>query len=493
MKRNTKNKINRFLILSLISSSLSCFAQTDSVKIDLGSSSYTSPSSWNNLTWELQSINDLIDVKGNQTGIAINVVDDFEGSYYYGTTSMLESINLDSYAAWDSYFGSDENPSGSLTISNLNPSMAYSFQLFGSCNQNLISETQYVLEGANIVTTYLNPSYNNERVAQANNVFPKEDGTIIITASASSELLSTQDTITAKMELLFQSGFEPLCNVKEVGSGEEYGDIIGIDNTLTEKNDWINDLDNNPEIGFFNIQYQGGDESQRYAKIVSDPENETNQVLQFWLNDSNVEGRKGRIQANLYGNNGMNEIFQSVRMLLPLDDFNAVRSYPNTIDWLTIAEFWNNITWSQDVPYGFRITLTLSKPVSTESDLYFRLEAQDCELHIDGSQTYTILWSNTNTDVKVPLGEWFTLQYYYKEGDDSNGEFQMWIETEDGVESEIFDIIQFTHNSGDPSPDGITEFNPLKLYTSSSLINWMRSQNKVLQIYWDDLKLWKDK
>ncbi len=493
MKKNTKVKIYKFLILFLLSFSLSGFAQSDSIKIDLGSSSYTSSLNWNNLTWELQSINDLIDADGEQTGVSIEVIDDFEGQYYFGSSSLFESINLNPNVANDSYFGSDENPTGALIISNLNPLDSYSFQLFGSCNQNLISETQYIVEGANTITTYLNPSYNNNRIAQVNNISPKEDGTITITASASSELLSTQDTIKTKLELLFQSGFEPLCSVKDIGSGEEYGDIIGIENTLTEKNDWINDLDNNSEIGFFNIQYQGGDESQRFAKIISDPENESNQVLQFWLNDSNVEGRKGRIQANLYGNSGMNEIFQSVRMFLPLDDFNAVRSYPNVIDWLTIAEFWNNITWSQDVPYGFRITLTLSKPVSSESDLYFKVEAQDCELHDDGSQTYNILWSYTNNDVKIPLGEWFTLQYYYKEGNESNGKFQMWIKTESGAESEIFDVTQFTHNSSDPSPDGITEFNPLKLYTSSSLINWMLSQDKVLQIYWDDIRLWKNK
>jgi hypothetical protein len=49
---------------------------------------------------------------------------------------------------------------------------------------------------------------------------------------------------------------------------------------------------------------------------------------------------------------------------------NTVRSFPDKIHWLTIAEFWNNITWSQNVPFGFRITLGLGKPVASESDLF---------------------------------------------------------------------------------------------------------------------------
>ena len=51
----------------------------------------------------------------------------------------------------------------------------------------------------------------------------------------------------------------------------------------------------------------------------------------------------------------------------------------------------------------------------------------------------------------------------------------------------------FTHNSKDPGPDGVSDFNPLKLYTSKSLIDFMRKNGKTLQIYWDDFKLWKNK
>ncbi|MCE1199357.1 MAG: hypothetical protein LWW85_10350, partial [Marinilabiliales bacterium] len=206
----------------------------------------------------------------------------------------------------------------------------------------------------------------------------------------------------------------------------------------------------------------------------------------------NVEGSKGRIQANLYGNKGMKEFYQSERIFLH-PDFLAVRNYPKTISWLTIAEFWNNVTWSQTVPYGFRITLGIGKPIETESDLYFILEAQNCQLFADNSQKYTTLWFETNHTYKVPIGKWFTLECYYKEGDASNGKFYLTIQPDGEEKQVIYDLTAITHNSNDPNPDGVTDFNPIKLYTSKELIQYMSSQGKTLQIYWDDFKLWKDK
>jgi len=290
-------------------------------------------------------------------------------------------------------------------------------------------------------------------------------------------------------QLMFQSGFED--DSKIIQSGSE-ADITGIDKSLPDHNNWVLDLDNNPFIGNFSLQYQGGDSTMRYAKIIPEPGRPSNHVLQFWLDQPNVQGSKGRIQGNIYGNNNLYEFSQSERVFLH-DDFNMVKTYPNKISWLTIAEFWNNITWSQSVPYGFRITLGIGKPIATTSELYFILDAQNCELFADGSQKYTTLWSETNQTYKVPVGKWFTLEYYYKEGNAENGKFYLAITPEGENKQVIFDLTRITHNSFDPKPDGVGDFNPIKLYTSKELINYMKSQGKTLQIYWDDLKLWKDK
>ncbi|HLP72271.1 MAG TPA: hypothetical protein VK155_05155 [Bacteroidales bacterium] len=290
-------------------------------------------------------------------------------------------------------------------------------------------------------------------------------------------------------ELIFQSGFEQASTVVPLRAD---ADISGSDKSVKNHNDWVNDLDNNPFIGNFNLQYQGGDSTQRYAAIVPEPGNPSNHVLKFWLNEPNVNGSKGRIQANIYGNKGLYGFTQSVRVFLH-DDFNTVRTYPDKISWLTISEFWNNITWDQKVPYRFRITLGIGKPVKEESDLYFIIDAEDCQLFENGRQRYDKVWAEINKDVKVPIGKWFTMEYYYKEGNAETGRFYMSVTPEGGKKQVIFDLKKFTHNTEDPAPDGVGDYNPMKLYTSKGLIDYMHSKGKTLQIFWDDFGLWKDK
>ena len=298
-----------------------------------------------------------------------------------------------------------------------------------------------------------------------------------------------EDEPVTDAELIFQSGFEPDSRVVPRGND---ADIIGVDQAFNEENDWVEDLDNHPEVGNFNLQYQGGDLTQRFAKIIPEPGNPENRVLHFWLNEPNVGGKKGRIQANIYGSKGWKEFYQSVRVFLH-EDFNTVKTYPDEIHWCTIAEFWNNITWRQNVPYGFRITLGIGKPEKGNSELYFILDGQDCELFEDGSQKYTTLWSEINKNIKVPVDKWFTMEYYYKEGDADNGRFYLAIQPDGEEKQVVFDVNRYTHNSEEPSPDGVSDFNPLKLYTSKNLIDYMNDNEKTLQIYWDDFKLWKNK
>lgn len=288
--------------------------------------------------------------------------------------------------------------------------------------------------------------------------------------------------------LIFHSGFEPDSRV--IARGEN-ADITGTDKSLPAPNDWDNDLDNNPEIGSFGIQFEGGDSSKRYAKIVADPVKPSNHALQFWLNEPNQ--KNGRVQATLYGNKGMKELYQSVRVFLPAD-VNAVKSFPKEVHWLTLSEFWNNITWSQKVPFGFRVTLGLGKEGIQRNELRFILDAQDCQLFENGSQKYTTIWAEVNRSVPVPIGKWFTMEYYFKQGGADSGRFFMKIKPDGQKASVVFDVKNFTHNTKDPAPDGLSDYNPLKLYTSAELVNYVRTVgHSTLQVYWDDLSIWKDR
>ena len=65
--------------------------------------------------------------------------------------------------------------------------------------------------------------------------------------------------------------------------------------------------------------------------------------------------------------------------------------------------------------------------------------------------------------------------------------------TQEGPGMVVFDITNFTHHPNDPNPDGLSHFNPMKLYTSKGLIDYVRDNGKSLQVYWDDFELWKNK
>ncbi len=295
--------------------------------------------------------------------------------------------------------------------------------------------------------------------------------------------------------LIFQSGFEENCRVVPntdlsgiLTPGFETDKIIGTDKTLPEKSDFDKDMDQNPDGGEFLLEYTGGDEAKRYARIIPEPGNPDNKVLHFWLNDSWLASEnqvKARVQANIYGiRNPYKEVYQSIRVFLH-EDFNALKKYPHKIGWLTISEFWNNEWWVEGEEYGFRITLGIGKPTNDESELNFILDAENA-----GQKQ---VWRGDNTSFKVPVGKWFTMEYYIKEGNRETGRFYLAV-TPDGEKKQVvFDIRNFTHNTYDPSPNGLSGYNPMKLYTSKEIVAFMKEQDKTLQIYWDDLRVWKDK
>lgn len=287
--------------------------------------------------------------------------------------------------------------------------------------------------------------------------------------------------------LLFQSGFEDHTVI--VPFGQYNHQILGRDSKL-EKSDWEADIV--PIMEKVSLTYTKGDSTKRLASIVPDPSKPKNKVLQFlirepWMTDTT---EKARIQCDFYGiKKGLKEFTQSMRLFLH-EDMNELRYYPDVITWFTIVELWNNVAWRPTVPYGGRVTLGLTKPTTGEGDFYFKVDAQDIDCTLPPDQRFKTLWVEKNNRIKVPIGEWFTLELYCKEGDDKTGRFYMTIEMQDGSKHLVFDITNYTHNSQDPSPDGITDYNPLKLYTSKEIADYMKNKNKALQLYWDDLKLW---
>ncbi|MDX2360664.1 MAG: T9SS type A sorting domain-containing protein [Crocinitomicaceae bacterium] len=286
---------------------------------------------------------------------------------------------------------------------------------------------------------------------------------------------------TQTPELIFHSGFEPLST--ETITGE---DIIGIDNSVSPPNDWVNDLENHPNIGDFSIYYEGGNDTMRFARIVQDPTDPTNQILHYWLKYPYVGGLKGRIQADMYWNNDLTELSQKVRLYLP-SDWNIIKNAAGgTVTWLTIMEFMNNAGWTGE-DHKFRIHIGIHKNDPFSSELNFNLGSDT-----KPGLTWLPYWDYVDTAFSIPVDQWMTLEFYFKEGDASNGRFSLAVTPDGGVKQTIFDVTNFTHHPSDPSPDGLTHYNPMKLYTSNNVIDYVRLNGGVLQVYWDDFEIWKD-
>ncbi len=286
-------------------------------------------------------------------------------------------------------------------------------------------------------------------------------------------------------EMIFRSGFEPGTVIVDHSSSS--CDIEGTDLSVVAPNDWQTHLENHPNIGYCNIQYQGGNSSQRLAEIAPDPVNPTNNTLQYWIKDPNVDGSKGRIQMNLYNSNsGIKNLFYSVRLFLPAD-FNTLKNAPFDFKWLTLMEFWNNGNWTGE-DYRFRIKVDLAKVEDTPDSLQVRITAQSY-----GSSGWTnYIWEFYNTDFAFPVQKWMTVRIYFVEGDECNGRFIFSITPDGETETIVHNIRNFTHHPDDPAPDGLKHFNPLKLYTSEDVIDYLRDEGGLLNVFWDDFELWKD-
>ena len=47
------------------------------------------------------------------------------------------------------------------------------------------------------------------------------------------------------------------------------------------------------------------------------------------------------------------------------------------------------------------------------------------------------------------------------------------------------------HHPENPTPTGVKQFSPLKLYTSGELVDFCKAHGRAVEIDWDDLKIWQ--
>lgn len=285
--------------------------------------------------------------------------------------------------------------------------------------------------------------------------------------------------------LVFQSGFEP--NTRIINQTAADANIVGPDLALKTLNNWRENLENHPKIGYAAIQYQGGNPKQRLAEIGFDPQSMENRVLKFWLKAPNVDAGAGRVQMNLYGNREIRKMAYTCRMLIP-GNLKRLRNARFGVKWLTLMEFWNNANWTGQ-KFPFRITVNLKKPALENRPFTIGVTAQVYENERRKWKEQPV-WDYLDTSFEVPLDHWMEWEVLFVEGNRNTGRFRLSVTPEGGERTVIHDIRNYTYHPDDPHPDGLNHFNPMKLYTSAKVINYMAHDNNYLQVYWDDFKFY---
>jgi hypothetical protein len=234
------------------------------------------------------------------------------------------------------------------------------------------------------------------------------------------------------------------------------------------------------------IQYGDGSWIQRNAKIAPNPTDPNDNAMQFTINSPNCcNGNLGRVQMNLYKVQHLKKMKVSVDVFIPQSQA-IIADFPSAMNFLTISEWWNNEGWGDQYP--FRISVNVVKDTDQIGSPLV-LEARAQIKNETKSQAWQgAVWLEKNSTFHIPFNKWFTLEYEFVEGDDRHGKFIL-NSLIDNKKYNIFNVTNFTHHPDDPSPDGLTAFNPIKLYTNQKLIDHLVKRLEPLTIYWDNLHL----
>ena len=304
-----------------------------------------------------------------------------------------------------------------------------------------------------------------------------------------------------KPVLLFNTGFEDETRISSNYEGSEH--FTGIDHSVPEPNDWsiFNSQNANSIFNSFRVNFGGGNRDVRKAEIVSDPVNPANRVLHFRVNDAN-SGPKGRIQAEFIvrKDKGIRKLYQKVKVYVP-ESMRVLENCPDRF-WIIIAEFWNNMAWTNILPeYAFRVSVHIQKDEGAGNNLCFMVTTNDIPYEGEGKdRKYKHNYiESIVSPVQVPYGTWMTVEYYFQEGayeatgDLPEGHFFMAVMPEGGERKVVCSLKTITHSPSNPNPDGLTDWAAMKLYFPANLVKWIKEQGLALELYYDDLEIWQNK
>jgi len=233
-----------------------------------------------------------------------------------------------------------------------------------------------------------------------------------------------------------------------------------------------------------------------YQEIVADPVNPHVRVMNAVVVDDDPDkSGTSRAQLTLGFKDGVDlSVYHTSHRMYLNPDIRFLETYPSSITWFVLSEIWaddgiqSGIFPDGDQAGSARWGFTLRKEPGNGQSLFWRIKAEYMQPE---NLAYNSIWTYENRTVPIPFGKWFTLDIYMKRGDAANGKYKITMTIDGQQPVVLFDVNGSTIYPGHPELK-ITNWQNFKLYLDDKYLDYMRTNNKKISVYYNDFKWYKN-
>lgn len=252
-------------------------------------------------------------------------------------------------------------------------------------------------------------------------------------------------------------------------------------------NGW-NDLQTHSYVQSLRLNNIGASPTYANQNIQLDPANTGRNVMYATIIDDDpgvVGTTRAQMTIEFKPTTNLAVYHTSHRMYLS-PDVDYLRNYSPAIYWFELFEVWNQYqnSWAGDPGGSARWGLYINKASGVGSPLFWMIKAETMQ-----PVELQLLWQYTNM-AAIPLGQWFTLDFYMKRGEGVSGNLVVTITVDGGSPYILFNINNSTIYPGYPNIP-ISYYQPFKLYLDDAILDWLKSNNKRISAYYNDFKWYK--
>jgi hypothetical protein len=107
-----------------------------------------------------------------------------------------------------------------------------------------------------------------------------------------------------------------------------------------------------------------------------------------------------------------------------------------------------------------------------------------------GAGKWEKIWKVYNKDFRLDFGKWMELQIGVRCGKGTKGRAYLAVKKQNGAWEKVLDVRNDTYNTNSPTLVPFDNWNPMKMYTSNAVVDFVRSEGGVMQMYWDDIEIY---